>query len=91
MSTKKPSTVWLLTTIDNPYSPFTEFTQWYMEDLRLGYDTCGLIARMSGSADELNDEAELAVMSDIVSSNFSGKHIMVTETTFELSIKNSIV
>ncbi len=88
---KKPSTVWLLTTIDNPYSPFTEWTQWYLEDLRLGYDTCGLVARLSGSANELNDEAELAVMSDIVKYNYSGKHIMVSETTFELSIKTSNV
>lgn len=36
----------LLTTTDNPFNPFVDFDSWYAEDLRLGYDTCGLIARL---------------------------------------------
>jgi len=91
MSKKSPSNVWLLTTIDNPYSPFNEWVLWYLEDIRLGHDTCGLVARLSAAAAELNDDSELAVMRDIVMYNFSGKHIMVSETTFESSIKASSV
>ncbi len=82
----KPSDVWLLTTIDNPHNPFSEWLLWYAEDIRLGYDTCGLVARLSAASDDINDDSELAVMRDIVKYNFSGNHIMVSETTLELAI-----
>ncbi len=82
----KPSNVWLLTTIDNPHNPFTEWSLWYLEDIRLGYDTCGLVARLSAASNNINDETEQSVMSDIVKYNYSGKHIMVSETTLEASI-----
>lgn len=36
----------LLTTVDNPINPFVDFDAWLSEDLRLGHDTCGLIARL---------------------------------------------
>lgn len=36
----------LLTTVDNPINPFVDFDAWHSEDLRLGHDTCGLIARL---------------------------------------------
>ena len=30
----------LLTTVDNPFNPHTNFDEWYAFDLRMGYDTC---------------------------------------------------
>ena len=36
----------MLTTTDNPINPFVNFDAWYAEDMRLGHDTCGLIARL---------------------------------------------
>ena len=80
---KTPSHRWLLTTTDNPFNPFTEYVQWYLEDVRIGHDTCGLIARLSAAATDIDDDSDLAVMRDIVTYNFSGKHIMVSETTLE--------
>jgi hypothetical protein len=82
----KPSNTWLLTTIDNPHNPFSEWALWYQEDLRLGYDTCGLLARLTAASNDINDRSELAAMRDIVMYNFSGNHIMVSETTLEASI-----
>lgn len=73
----------LLSTVDNPYSPFDEWIKWYMEDLRLGYDTCGLIARLTVSADSMNDDDAIEAMKEIASSNLSGKHIMVTVDDFK--------
>ena len=35
----------LISTIDNPINPFIDFDAWYDEDLRLGHDTCGTVAR----------------------------------------------
>lgn len=36
----------MLTTTDNPINPFDDWDAWYSEDLRLGHDTCGYIARL---------------------------------------------
>ena len=36
-----------LTTIDNPFDPFTEFSDWLDEDNRLGYSTPSLVGRFS--------------------------------------------
>lgn len=35
----------LISTTDNPINPFVDFDAWYDEDLRLGHDTCGVVAR----------------------------------------------
>lgn len=41
--------VWL-TTLDNPYNPFTQFDEWDNCDQSHGYDTCALIDRVHGSS-----------------------------------------
>lgn len=86
----KKKAVFLLTTIDNPYNPFTEWIPWYMEDQRLGYDTCGLIARIGFDSDSIDSEPEKDAMQSIIQNNYSGKHIMVTEDTFDELIKTPI-
>ncbi len=49
----------MLTTIDNPYNPFTQFDQWFMFDTEKGYDSCGYIGRIAHTSDELNDEENM--------------------------------
>ena len=44
-----------LTTVDNPYSPKTEFSEWLAFDLQKGYNSCGLLDRVSKTSDELSD------------------------------------
>ena len=36
----------MLTTVDNPHSPFDEFGAWYTFDLQQGYRTSELLARI---------------------------------------------
>lgn len=36
-----------LSTIDNPYSPFSQFDSWYSFDCEKGYDSCGYLDRMN--------------------------------------------
>ena len=67
----------MLSTTDNPHSPFTDWIPWYMEDLRLGHDTVGLLARMTDSAENIDDESEVAAMREVVTNNFSGLHRVV--------------
>lgn len=46
----------MLTTYDNPFNPFTDFIRWWKEDLLLGHDTCGTLARESNVSDIASDE-----------------------------------
>lgn len=45
----------MLTTIDNEFDPFTQYDSWYQRDLELGYDTCGLLARIARTSDAFTD------------------------------------
>ena len=45
----------MVTTVDNPYNPFTEFYEWLSFDIEKGYNTCGLLARLCFTSDELSD------------------------------------
>ncbi len=37
----------MLTTIDNPFNPFTQFQLWYNFDQQQGYNTCSYLSRIS--------------------------------------------
>lgn len=45
-----------LTTIDNPYNPFEQFTQWFMFDEEKGYHSTSYLARIARISDQLSDE-----------------------------------
>ena len=42
-----------LTTLDNPYNPFTEWDQWFFFDMSKGYNTCERIAAKVGMVSDL--------------------------------------
>lgn len=47
-----------LTTKDNPYNPFNDFTSWFMFDIQKGYNTCGYLARVTKTDDTMTDEED---------------------------------
>lgn len=47
-----------LTTFDNPYDPFEQFTLWLLFDNENNYNTCGKIARIAKISDDMTDEEE---------------------------------
>lgn len=49
----------MLTTVDNPYDPFTQWDNWYAFDEQQGYSTCGLLARLTLTSDELSEEENI--------------------------------
>ena len=52
----------MLTTVDNPYNPHTNFNAWYAWDTAHGYHTCEYFARICKVSDALSDtEYEEAV------------------------------
>ena len=64
----------MLTTIDNPYDYFTQFTQWFLFDVEKGYNTCAYLARIARTSEELseqenNEEIERAI-DEIIKNDF---------------------
>lgn len=49
-----------LTTIDNPYDPFNDFTKWMLFDEEKGYHTCSYLGRIAKTSDQLSDEENYA-------------------------------
>ena len=45
----------MMTTVDHPYNPFEEFYEWLSFDIAKGYNTCGLVARLCITSDELSE------------------------------------
>lgn len=69
---------YMLTTVDNPYDPFTQWDEWFNWDLNAGYHTSGLLARIARVSDDLSDaDLHLAVqdaIAEVVRENVSGVH-----------------
>ena len=45
--------VYMLTTFDNPYNPFDQFTAWFLYDQEKGYNTCSYLARIAKIDNEM--------------------------------------
>lgn len=72
----------MLTTVDNPWDPFTHWDEWYSFDSMKGYHTPGLLARIAITSDEMSD-ADITytidqAIDEIVSENVSGMHTKIT-------------
>ena len=46
----------MLTTIDNPFDPFEQFTSWRLFDLEKGYNSCERLARIANISDDLSQK-----------------------------------
>lgn len=73
----------MLTTVDNPYDPYTQFDEWLSYDEAHGYYTCAFLARITITSEELSDaDQALAVeqaIDEIVKHNVLGLYRKVME------------
>ena len=46
----------MLTTFDNPYNPFDDFTLWLLYDKEQGYNTCERLARIAKLSDDMSQD-----------------------------------
>lgn len=73
----------MLTTFDNPYDPFDQFTSWFLYDVEKGYDTCSYLARIARTSDQFSiweDEAEIErAIDEIIAMDFMNIYKKVTK------------
>ena len=48
----------MLTTYDNPFNPFEQFSSWFLFDVEKGYNTCSYLARITKLSDEMSQQEE---------------------------------
>ena len=68
----------MLTTIDNPFSPFDDFGAWYTYDVQTGHHTSSFLARILVDSDQLSeadeDHALELAIDEIIKENVSGMY-----------------
>ena len=79
------STDHMLTTTDNPFDPFEQFTSWLLFDIEKGYNTCERLAKFAQLSDdmtqkEVDEEIERA-MRQMIELDFLNIYILVTPKT----------
>lgn len=68
----------MLTTVDNPYNPFTQFDEWMRFDESSGYFTTNYLARLTLSSGDLSDADQSSAIEhaidEIVNENINGMY-----------------
>ena len=74
-----------LTTVDNPFDPFEDFTSWFMFDIEKGYYSCNYLARIANLSDEMTQkerDAEIErAIDEIIFYDFRNIYKKVSKTT----------
>lgn len=75
----------MLSTIDNPFDPFEQFTSWLLFDNEKGYNSCGYLARIAKLTDDMSQkeidiEIERAI-DEIIEYDFLGIRTKATRKT----------
>ena len=84
------TTVYMLTTLDNPYNPFTQFDLWRSYDSKAGYNSNELLSRIAKVSDELSERSyRLAIntaIDEIIEHDPLNMYIKVTEESFRIRV-----
>lgn len=81
----------MLTTNDNPFNPFEQFTSWFLFDVEKGYDSCSYLARIAKFTDDMTEQERAAenarAIDEIISLNPLGIYKKVTASSYT-SVEN---
>ena len=55
-----------ITTIDNPFNPFEDFTSWFLFDVEKGYNTCSKLARLANLTEDMTDKEEIEEIERVI-------------------------
>lgn len=66
-----------ITTIDNPYNPITDFSNWFKFDSEKGYYTCAYLGRLTNTSPSMSDEENAQeiqrAIDEMLKYDFTGK------------------
>ena len=75
----------MLTTKDNPYSPFDQFELWQMYDIEMGYQTCERLGKIIQLEDDMSEmekeEAMDRAIDEIIMYDPLGVYVRATENS----------
>lgn len=78
----------MLTTTDNPFNPFEDFSEWYLFDVSKGYNTCEKIARIVETKPSMSDSERLVAITEglqfLMKLNPFGNYKILTEDEEDL-------
>ena len=78
----------MITTEDNPFSPFDQFEQWYTFDRKKGYHTPSLLARTTHTSSTLSivdqERAIDLAIDEIVEMNVTGLYKKVKRSDYNV-------
>lgn len=74
-----------LTTVDNPFDPFEQFSSWLMFDIEKGYQSCEKLAKIAKISDdmsqaEIDEEIDRAI-EEIIQYDFLNIYTKATRKT----------
>ena len=79
------SSEYMLTTFDNPYNPFKQFSEWFLFDVEKGYNTCARMGRLARLSDDMTqkeiDEENERVIDEIIKYDFMNIYKKVRRNT----------
>ena len=83
----------MLTTFDNPYNPFEQFTEWFLFDVEKGYNTCSYIARIAQFSDDMTqkeiDEENERAIDEILSYDFMNIYKKLRRNTSSSTVETA--
>ena len=86
MTDSTEPTEYMLTTVDNPFDPFTQFNEWFVWDESKGYHTSALLARIAKTSDDISESDQAVAIQnaidEIVHENVSGMFRKVSRDSF---------
>ena len=87
-------TEYMLTTVDNPFDPFTRFDEWNEYDISLGYNTADFLDRVAITSNDLSEpDQALAIQNaidQIVEENVSGMWRKVSRKDFDALLSDEL-
>jgi hypothetical protein len=80
----------MITTKDNPYDPFENFSQWFVFDVEKGYNSCAYLGRIVKTSDALSEQEQNQIIEEAIDEiikydifNIYEKRIKEVEDTLE--------
>ena len=68
-----------LTTFDNPYNPFEQFSDWFLFDVEKGYNTCAYLDRIAHTSDQFSEEENTQEIERAIDEIIRYEHLQESE------------